>query len=96
MFGFIPRALLTLGFVWVMFPHQPDLGLGRPTTIATMISDTSAKACASNCAALGAMIGTATSIENSRDALFENIARVRSNLRANGTQIGALSRNGAL
>ncbi len=95
MFGFIPRALLTLGFVWVMFPHQPDLGFGRPTTIATAISDTSAKACASNCAALGAAIGTVASIENSHNALLDTIARVRSDLRANGTQIGALSRNGA-
>ncbi|MEI9992738.1 MAG: hypothetical protein WDM86_22225 [Rhizomicrobium sp.] len=95
MFSIISRALITFGFVWLMMPHQPDLGLGRPAAIETSFSDTSAKACATNCGALGAVIGAAASIENSRDALFANIARVRSDLRANGTQIGALSRNGA-
>jgi len=88
MFGFIPRAVLTLAFVWVMFPHQPDLGLGRPTAIATLISDT---ACAARCDANGS-----ATIENSRNVLFDTIARVRGDLRANGTKLGALSRNGAL
>ncbi len=87
MFGFIPRAILTIGFVWVMFPHQPDLGLGRPTAIATMISDASANGCASQC--------DATGIEKSRNALFDTLARVRGDLNANGTKLGTLSRNGA-
>ena len=93
MFTVIPRALLAFGFVWLMIPHQPDLGLGRPQMIETLVSMTSAKVCAQGCNTAAVPVAN---LEDSRNAMLDAIARVRSDLHANGTQIGALSRNGAL
>ncbi len=85
MFSIIPRALVALGFVWLMVPHQPDLGLGRPSTIETLVTQTAAKACTAHCDGVSvAMLGSVTNLENSRNALLDDIARVRSDLRANG------------
>ncbi len=26
------RAIMMIGLVWLLWPHEPDLGLGRPPT----------------------------------------------------------------
>jgi len=91
----IPKALIAFGFVWLMVPHQPDLGLGRPKAIETLITNSAANGCGATCDR-AAVIDSIATMENSHNVLMDNIARVRSDLRANGVHLGALSRNGAL
>ncbi len=90
MFKIITGALMSFAFIWFTAPHQPDLGAGRLQTIETLASvasAVSARACAQSCG------GPAANLDVSRDATLDVIARLRSDLRANETQIGASSRN---
>ncbi len=97
----IPRGLLAIAAVWLMSPHQPDIGYGRPEAIDTLIAGTSTDHCvhysSATCdgALFDAMLGSIAGMQKSRSILLDAIARVRGDLRANGTPIGALSRNGA-
>jgi hypothetical protein len=37
----IVRAIVSFAFIWVMMPHEPDLGLGRPVEFVRHISTVS-------------------------------------------------------
>ena len=82
---------------WLMFPHQPNVGFGRPAAIEVLAATTSVDNCAApvgtTCdgAVFGAMLGSIVSMEKSRSALLDTLARVKADLRANGTRLGASS-----
>ncbi|HEY0106012.1 MAG TPA: hypothetical protein VGB91_08015 [Rhizomicrobium sp.] len=93
------RMAVAVGFVWVAFPHQPDLGFGRPPVIATLVADTTANGCtakaASSCGGgdVTAFLGSVANMEHTRDAVMQSLERVRADLRANASPIGSLNRN---
>ena len=83
--SFVVRAAGAIAFVWLMAPHQPDLGFGRPQTIETLIVQNSDVCAAKTCAA-----GTADVFQHSlkdlglsHDSLVTNLDRVRADLAAN-------------
>jgi hypothetical protein len=97
----IPRALLAFVFVWLMFPHQPDVGLGRPKAIEAVAANNSTDDCASHSATIcdgavfGAMLQSIAAMENSRNAVLDSVERVRNDIRANGIRKTVLLRNEA-
>lgn len=80
-FAVIPRAAIVAAFVWLVSPHQPDLGFGRPATIETLISGS-------------ADTPQSVDLQFSHDDLMSNVERVRADLRANGTKISTPSFGG--
>ena len=86
----LPRAIGAFAFVWMLAPHQPDLGFGRPQTIETLIADpdTSCGAHNANCGneMFGAVLHAVGGFERSHQAVLDGVERVRADLAHNRTR----------
>jgi hypothetical protein len=91
----IIRAISTIAFVWLMMPHEPDLGLHPNNSTSTTSFVAPVLVCeaiqAGACTRLGAPgeIGAMGAVESWRQLLLEHIEIVRADLNAHGSRIGA-------
>ena len=83
MFRIILFASVAAAFLWLV-PHQPNLGFGHLQTIERLATSAKAKP------------RPIARRNDSRGVMLGVVARLRSDLHANGTQIRASSRNGTL
>ena len=89
----ILRAILAFAFVWLLMPHEPDLGLGLQQPISQIAVAAQPIPCETSrnttCDGLvfETMLASIGSFEALRTQLLHGIDRVRSDLRANRIQL---------
>lgn len=74
------RALFWISVVAVLMPHEPDLGLGRPKSVGTLIASTSTPAdlgCQDNAKACGAALRV---IDSFQAVAVRNLAEVKADI----------------
>jgi hypothetical protein len=83
----ITRGILAFIFVWLMLPHEPDVGLGRPQSAVAPVAPASACRPAHDGTCDGvvfhALFGSIDSLVSMRANLLDGIERVRADVAAN-------------
>ena len=82
----IPRLILAFAAVWLMLPHQPDMGLGKPNAIRQFVTQAPANPCPGQSACDGtvfrAMLDSVANMEDFRSGLISAVDRVRADMDA--------------
>ncbi len=91
-FGLITpfRAAAVIAAVWVLSPHEPDIGFGRPDTIAGLVTQ-SASACVTGHMTcdrdmFDSMVESIAGMAKLRGNVLDAIERVRTDLRQNAAR----------
>ena len=85
----IVRAIVSIAFVWLMAPHEPDLGLDSTRTLSQVSASAPAKLCATtlndSCDRIvwQAVSATARTLEEIRGGFLNHVERVRADFDAN-------------
>ena len=84
----IPRVILAFAAVWLMTPHESDLGLGKPNAIRQLVTQAPANPCPSQNRAtcdgtvFRALLDSIANMEDFRGALIATVDRVRADVDA--------------
>lgn len=91
----IIRGVITVAFVWLMMPREPEFGSSSNNNTSTTSFAAPVLPCGAfqngKCAEIGSgrALGPTGTLERLRGALLKRIDFVRADLKAHGSQIGA-------